>query len=225
MAKTKAVATSKIDKKQEKQIAKIFKKLARIEPETKWAEYTNTSATATYSGTLVSFNTGLSQGTGDFGYRIGDSLTMKSLRLRIQPQTYNYNVSVNYRIILFQLLNDPDGALSNASIPNLLLHDAQVGTVLAPSAPYDHDNRKSFKILYDKNFKFNPQTLTTANVNPGETRLHKINISFKKSRTAKVQYFAAGTTTTQNELFMLVITDSSATLAIPYVAHLYYTDA
>lgn len=207
-------------------IQKISRALKAIQPETKWAEYQDAAAVANYSGTIVSFNVGLTQGTGDYGNRVGDTLTMKGLRLRLQPNTIAFNNSVIYRIIVFQYLNDPDGATSTASLTNLLMHSAQIGMSLAPSAPYDHDNRSSFKIHYDKTFTFNVGALTTANVNPGSSRHHIINIPFKQgSKYAKVQYYSAGTTTTKNELFMLVLTDSATNMAIPYVGHLYYTDS
>jgi len=222
--KSKVVASSAIDKKQENQIKTIFKKLTAITPEKKWAEYSDTAAVATYSGTIVSFNTGLSQGTADFGNRIGDTLMMTGIRLRIQLNTINYNVPVLYRIILFQYKNDPDGAFATASIINTLLHSTQVGTQLAPSAPYDHDNRSSFKVHYDKTIVMNPTGITSTNTNIGAVKQHKIDLSFKPA-DGKVQYYAGGTTTTKNELFMLVITDNNYSLPIPYCAHVYYTDS
>lgn len=204
----------------------IMKRLTAMKPEVKWAEYQDAAATADYNGKIVTFSTALAQGLGDFNARIGDQITMKGLRLRLTPNTYSYNFAVAYRIVIFQLLKDPDGAISQVSIPNLLMHSTQMGTVFAPVAPYDHDNRSSFKVWYDKSFTFAPQTLTSTNVNPGQTRIHKINIKFPEgSKFSKVTYYNAGTTTTKNELFMLVLTDSSATVSFPYLAHLYYTDS
>lgn len=219
----KAVATKAVDVRQDRQITRIVRKLNATKPETKWAEYSATLA-PDYNGSLVSFNVGLTQGTGDFGNRVGDSLTMKGLRLRLNAY-WNAAATTVYRIIVFQYLEDPDGATSSASITNLLLHSTQVGTNLAPFAPYDHDNRTSFKVWHDKVYSHSPLTLTSTNTNPGQARPHEIDIRFKEgSKFAKVKYYAAGTTTTHNELFMLIISDSATALSVPYVGHLYYID-
>lgn len=219
----KAVATKAVDVRQDRQITRIVKKLNATKPETKWAEYSST-VYPDYNGSLTSFNVGLTQGTGDFGNRVGDSLTMKGLRLRLNC-FWDAAATTVYRIILFQYLEDPDGATSSASITNLLLHSTQVGNALAPFAPYDHDNRTSFKVWYDKIHSFSPQALTSTNTNIGQCRPHEIDIRFKEgSKFAKVKYYAAGTTTTHNELFMLIISNSATTLTVPYCAHLYYID-
>lgn len=223
--KTRAVATSAIDKQQQAQITKIVKKLNSIQPETKWAEYNSTTSYTTYAGDIVTLNSAIAQGLGDFGNRTGDEITMKGLRLRVNTQ-WGYNDPVQYRIILFQYLNDPDGATSTASLINLLLHSTNISTANAVMTAYDHDNRSSFKVWYDKTFQQNCQTLTSTNVNPGQHRFHEINLRFKPgSKFSKVKYFAAGNTTTKNELFMIVLSSSSYNLYYNYNACLYYTDS
>lgn len=212
-------------KKLAKKIAKLSKVVKSIMPETKWAEYNSTTASATYAGDIQSLNAGIAQGLGDFGNRIGDEITMKGVRLRLNA-TWNYAYPINYRIILFQYLNDPDGATSTASMINLLLHSTNLSTINAAMTAYDHDNRSSFKVWYDKVFTFNPLTLTSANANPGQQRFHTINLRFKPgSKFARVKYFNAGTTTTKNELFFIVLPDNTGTLYYNWNSCLYYTDS
>jgi len=222
--RTKNFKITNIDQVQNKKITKLNKIVKDLIPETKWAEFSNAGLSADYNGVIATLSAGLSQGLGDFGNRIGDEINMKTLRLRLQPY-WNGSGPCIYRVIVFQYLNDPDGATSTASLINLLLHSTNVQTNLAPSTPYDHDNRDSFKVHYDKVFKINPQCYQyNANTNVGQSNFHKIDLKIP-AKYDRVKYFANGTTTTKNELFFMVITDNANYLTVPYDAIVYYTDS
>lgn len=221
--------TKKPQKSLAQKVAKLQKTLKLQKPETKWYEVYSTADSCTASGTsgtggIISLTAGMTQAAGDFGVRIGDSITMKGLRLRFIVNNQSSEYCQVYRVIVFQFLRDPDGATSTASLLNLLLHSTHVGTANAPLAQYDHDNRSSFKVHYDRLFNMNAGNYnTTLADSMGTTRYHVLNIRFPP-RYREVKFYNAGSTNTKNELFFTILTNSGTSIGFNYVGTVYYID-
>lgn len=208
-----------------KKVAKLFKLVKIQKPETKWTVINSVSSTTSYAGTTISMVDALTQGDSDFGQRNGDTIRISGLRSRIQLQTGSTTIPTLYRVIWYTFKHDPDGATSSASILNLLLHSTHMSTINAPLTPYDHDNRSSFVVHSDRLYQFNPMTgSSTGGTNCSVAKTLASSIKIPES-CKKVQYFAGGSTTTKNELFCSIISDTSYTIPIAYNFTLYYTDA
>lgn len=203
----------------------LAKTVKKTRPELKWAEATATQATFNYAGSISQPLTTISQGTADFGNRVGDTISLQSIRLDFIFQHQSTAFGQVNRIIVFQYKSNPDGAIGVASYINLLLHSADLSTARAPLAPYDHDNRSDFRVLYDKvmaiNYSSSPGTSASNNTQMTHKRIHiKLPMAARK-----VQYFNAGTSLTKNELCILVLSDQSTNQYYTYTCTMYYTDA
>lgn len=191
------------------EIRSIRKQLVQRKPETKWALKLSTTA-ADY--TFANYNSvldGISQGIADYNNRIGDSITLKTYNLKMRidtPTTFTFPVV--YRVLVFQVKDNPDHTISNVSYPALLLHDASVvSTTYAPFAFFDWDNHKSFHVLYDKMYTAQPGTGNTAGLNCAKSIVINKTFHFKNGK-GKIQYLAAGVTPVSGELFYLVISNT-----------------
>lgn len=153
-------------------------------------KYGDSSAyyTVSYNGACYSLSD-IAQGGATDTSRSGDQLTLQSLK-------FNYSLVLGdsfnlFRVIIFQWYPLDTVAPS----PGDLLQ--AVGTVDSPLSTYEHDRRFQKHVLYDKLHNlhtYQPQIVK------------KVKITkFKKNR---IQY-AGGTTTGQNKIYVLVISDSS----------------
>lgn len=203
----------------------LERKMKGFKPETKWAIATATQATFNYAGSISQPLTGISQGTADFNNRIGDSLQLKGIRLDMIFQMQGTAAGQVNRVIVFQYKDNPDGAIGVASYINLLLQSSELSTARAPLAPYDHDNRASFRVLYDKTFAMNYASAPGTSASNNTQMVHK-RIHLKLPKAARdVHYFNAGTSITKNELCILVLSDQSTNQYYTYNCAMYYTDA
>jgi len=207
-----------------KKVNKIAKEVRILAPEKKWNVF-ETSSTTDYTGSLTSLNNMLSQGITDFGTRVGDKIRMKSMVTDVifgnsAAQIY----PITYRVIMVQCKNNPDHTISNASQENLFLHSGSLGGAYAAWAPYDWDNRDTYRVLYDKRFMLTPLTGTTAGANCQVQKAIRIRTHFN-NKNGIVQYQNASTTAlTRGEVFLVIVTDASVSSSYRVSSKLYYTD-
>lgn len=148
---------------------------------------TYTSIDATGSVTHLS---AVPQGDTDLT-RDGDSLTLISLQFKM-AWLASGDTSNMCRCIIFQWYGN-----TTPVIGNVLPGSGAVGAVLEP---YVHDGRKMFSVLYDKTLFVNPVSI------PGNMAVRNIYKIPKK----KIFYFAGGTTTPINGIYMIFLSDSTA---------------
>lgn len=207
-------------------VATLAKQVRLRKPEIKWSEATATAATFNYAGSLSQPLTGISQGTTDFGTRVGDELTLTSFRLRMVFTMSGTTYGQTNRVVVAQLKSNPDGStISAASYLNLIMHSADLSTARATIATLDKDNRGWFRILADKTFTMNysssPGTSATNNY-----QLKHIDIPVRLPKAARVVSYYNGTSAvTKNEIVIMVFSDTSVTQTYTYTCRMGYYDA
>lgn len=207
-----------------KKVAFLAKIVRGNKPEIKWSEATANGASFNYNGSISQPLTGISQGYTDYNQRVGDSLTVKSMKIQMYFTMSGTTTGQINRVIVFQIKHNPDGAIGVASYINLVLHSTDVGTSFAPLALYDHDNRDSYRILHDSSFVMNYSSSpgTSASNN---TQFHRKFINVKIPAVGRtIEYYNAGTTITKNEICILVISNSSTNQNYSYTCQTLYGD-
>lgn len=159
-----------------------------------------------YNGNIVSLSS-VAQGDTDTT-RDGDSLYIRSIRLMGDITVAD---STNlYRVIVFQWLDDTTPVASD------VLSSTYLGTANACNASYHHDQRKKFRIMFDKRYVLDSTDNT------------RLLIDTKQLRpfVRKIQYTAA-TTTGTNKIWGLFVSDSSAVShpSLNYVSKMNFNDA
>lgn len=148
--------------------------------------------TVSDTGTVTSISN-VTQADTDTG-RDGDQLYIRSLELQWQCDvidTYN-----TMRIIIFQWYQND--STSTPAVGDILQTLSNSSGVISP---YNHDQRFNYRILYDK-------VVTLTQGNTDASYVYKSMIT--KFPKRKMQFNAADTTGT-NKLYILKISDSSAT--------------
>jgi len=206
-----------------KKVAKLAKMVRLAKPEVKWSitQATSTAFTGT-SGLIFSPLTSIAQATTDYNGRIGDEITLKSMRVGMQFANNNATNSIIGRVVVFCHKSNPDGVVGIASQINLFLHSASIVAGVAPYAPYDHDNASSYKVL--KDFTFTVDPIAGAGSSASMANVFK-KIYFRVPvKGMKIGYSVAGTTVTKNEIFVLVLTDSGGSQNVAYLTDTTYID-
>jgi len=201
-------------------VAKIQKTLALRAPEKKYT-VVNTSAVGqntSSSGTLVDLLANISQGDSDLNSRTGDRVTLTSCTVKFFNSAPVAAQWLTTRLIFFSFKHNPDSTISAASITNLLMESAFMGTVLAPMTYFDKDNRDSFTVHKDMTYILN-NNVATAECASFKT----IQVPIGKS-ARQVQWVNGGATISHNALYMLVLTDYNSNSTIKYVARTNYLD-
>jgi len=131
----------------------------------------------------------ITQGDGDYGERVGDVLSVSSVNFHT---TWNLAAGVagrKCRIVAFVYKHNPDAVITpTATIWNLCMDSAQANSINVVNSFKDHDNNKSFSIVYDKSFVMNASdsaVITSKSIN--------FTVRIPK-KYQQVQYVAAGTT-------------------------------
>lgn len=143
-----------------------------------------------YSGTVASISD-VPQGLSDSG-REGDQIYLRSIEFSWQAfigDTFNV-----LRLIVFQWYPP-----TTPTVADIILATA-VGSTDIVFAPYNHDKRYNYKILYDKTVSLDAVKANTS----GVIRKYIIK-GFKRH----IQYEATGTTGT-NKIYILKASDSAA---------------
>lgn len=169
---------------------KYVKKQISKDIETKYFDIQRPSDDIDYSGRIDRL-TGVSQGTTD-STRIGDKLTMRSLRI-----SYEATVADSTNMVRFIIVQWFPNSTLLAPTSSYVL--STIGSALAPQSPYIHDYKNQFNVLYDK-----VHILSTDY--PRIVRKFWLKMKWAK----KVINFSAGTSEGSNHLYMIRISDSSA---------------
>lgn len=160
--------------------------------------------------------------------RDGDQLTIRSLELKWQAiagytsSTTTYDFYNRVRCVVFQWFPQ-----TVPVIADILISTGNGYHI----APYNHDTRFQFKVLYDstrtvdQTFFFNGATTYGVSTGNSQSQLitKHINRGYKNRR---VQYVAGTTTAPSFGLYLLFVSDSSAVThpQAEYVAKLNYSD-
>jgi len=205
-----------------RQVAAIKKLVAIRAPEKK---YYDVASTANVVDNLPSINItpyrNITQGTGDFANRIGDQIRVTGpLRLKTTWTLAAAANATRVRMFAFIFKRNPDAVTSTwSTVVNLYLSSAYMNTTSAVMADRDHDNAGSFVTLYDQVRVLNVHQSTVNN-----KILWDVNIKVP-STYSKVGYVNAGTTVSQNELFIGFLQENDGAVTVDYHYRFYYVDA
>lgn len=203
MSASKSTRKMSYKRRQETQEQKI-RRIARtqaINLSNKIAIVTNSVSTGeliNHNGTVFSLLSTLSRGDNSLNNFRGDTITPLSLKMRYtllandQPQ--------NMRVIIFQWFQSstptPAGLLDT---PNSFL-----GTALAPFSDKQFDNRKTYKILYDK---FHNLTNTGA----GDNNIsHGVEVYIPSVAFQPIEFVYNSGAPQKGGLYVCAVSDSSA---------------
>lgn len=182
-------------------------KVIREQGEEKFHDVLRAFTGLSYAGFIEDL-TAISQGTADSN-RIGDKLTPKRMEIRLNVPDA---LAGTFRFIIFRW------KATSVPIPGDILKPAHVNTQYAPLAPYFHDQRSQFNILYDSG------VLSQGSVNASKT--FTFNKSMKMANK-DVKYTAAGTAGS-GKIYLLSINDGDPLISSPpqlsYIVRLTYTD-
>lgn len=158
----------------------------------------STGALINYNGTVFNLFDQLARGDNSLNNFRGDSLTPLSLKMRYtllgndQPQ--------NMRVIIFQWFQSstpsPAGVIDTSN--------TLIGTALAPFADKQFDNRKTYKILYDRFHNLTNTGAGDQNISQGA----EVFIPASAFRRVEFVYNSASPQT--GGIYCLCISDSSA---------------
>lgn len=146
---------------QVKNVKKSVKKIQNKE-ELKYKDvFLNGPAISNVAAGTITGLTGLIMGTTQ-GTRMGEEVRPTSIQFKAfaQQDATNIDTAVLWRHIIFWDGQNNSSFLGNAAPQSLL--DTSVIT-LAVLAPYDKEQQKRFKVVYDKLFITNPQVQDPAN--------------------------------------------------------------
>lgn len=159
------------------------------------------------------------QGDGDISERVGDVLSCSAVNFRT---TWNLAAGApgrKCRIIAFIYKHNPDAVVTpTATIWNLCMDSAVANGINVVNSFKDHDNNKSFSVVYDKSFVLNASdsaVVTSKSIN--------FTVRIPK-RYQQVQYVGGGPTITRNELLVFFVNEVDTGVDINYVCRFNYTD-
>lgn len=194
-----------LSKPEAKAVAQVARRVVKSNQEKKYFLQSTFSAAVSVTPDIGSISD-VPQATTDEG-RIGDQLTLRSIEVRLSAITSDTTNLM--RFIVFQWYPNTTPVADDVLIPNAVLTSNQV------YAPYNHDKRFMFRILYDRTMQldtYNPAFAT--------------NFMIKKFPRSKIQYQLGGTTG-QNKIYVLKVSDSTVTThpTMNTVYKLNYSDA
>lgn len=164
-------------------------------------------STTSQQFTISSITQGASQGS-----RVGDTVFLHRLELRLTVTTANADVFNRVRFIIFMWRQD-SGYLTPGS--SSIVESA---TTFGINSPYNFDGRKHYKILYDRIFN-----LSGTSTNPTPNSQIVLSESWPlRERTD----FNPGVISGTNTMWCQLFSDSAITPfpVMSFVARLYYTD-
>lgn len=160
----------------------------------------------------------ISQGTADYGNRIGDQLTATFIKFKSVWTLGAGFVGGTARIVVFVMKDSADAPPAAATAWNYYSESTYANSVNIVNANKDWDNRKGFITLYDKKICINPTTTTLST-----KRNWDINIPIPQS-CQLVKYSAATTSVTANDVYIWLIADTDTAFAVDYLMELFYKD-
>lgn len=207
-------------------VNKIAKIVRTLKPEINHLDI-SLAGTIDYNGSLTNMLTTISQGIQE-GQHIGSDIRLKNLYLNfaIQAGTNSsfFNNTLRFMIIMGKLEN-----ATSLNIANILYN---TGTNTAPYSLSTYDQRRKYKVLFDRTYQLSTGYVTAiysgsgaANINPGYKNIAHVrkNIPLKD---ILVKYNLNTTTILNHGLYYLAISDVSASgPTILGYARLTYTDS
>jgi len=204
-----------------RQVAIINKLVKQQKPELKHYDVGSTGVSIDNNPTFaLTPCRNISNGTTDFGTRVGDKILQKAFKVKAQLfLAAASTVGERVRVFAFIYKKNPDQVVSTwATVVNLYLSSTTMNTSTAPFAFLDWDNHSSFKTLYDKTHTLNVQDSTAAYVK-------NIDFTIKiPSRYQKVSYVASSAAPSDNELYVGVVSTTDTLVTMAYNTRYYYTD-
>lgn len=208
-----------------KKIAKIEKTIRMRKPEIKYSDTVATAQQWNYTPTssyVFDPLSAISIGTSDVSGRIGDTIHLKSIRMKGTIYLGTASPFVG-RFVLILVKQNMEALLTTTNVGNLIMESAYSSTTNAVNAPFDNDNRFGYKILVDKKIIVNP----SANLNGINTSMVQArNFYVSKKIEKEVEYWQGSSTVTKNWLVGFFLTDAAATSSnvISFTSRLRYTD-
>lgn len=207
-----------------KKVAKLSKAVRQAKPEVKYSylelagQQFNYSPTSSYVADPFS---AITYGTGDKNSRIGDTIFVKSLKIKGTIYTSSASQTM-LRIMAILVPKNLEGLVTTTNVGNMILDSDFSVTGNIVNAPLDNDNRFGVKILADRRININPISVGNAATAMQQCRPISVNLKLDK----EVEYFHGGTTITKNQLFILFMSDiaASSSTTIYGVGKLTYTD-
>lgn len=230
-----------------KRFHKFAVRVLRVANEKKYVEFLSTinnPATSANDDIFTLCLTTVAQGDGE-STRDGNQLALRSLDVRVRAavsQEYLARLKTapapdnpygpgataelqgwfndKVRVIIWQWLPASDSAVAaGGALPGSVL---QAETTISP---YNHDERRNFRILYDKtqrlagNFFEIPASATPAMIGFPMHELADFHVRIRKFGSRVVQWIGSGVSTeANNHIYMSVITDWSQSTGEPDVS-------
>lgn len=229
MSKKQKKDDKALGKKQKKEVKKIIDE--KLNEETEFKRHYNSAANVGVSvagGHYLTQLTEIPQGVRDYE-RIGEEVYLRGLDIRYMCKLIPDNTSqpyVNMRVIIFQYKdkdsNPIPGQMLNAQAANA---GGGYGTFSFPDSNFTDD----YVILYDKTHTLEQGTPDATNFGQtGKTVVFKersVNIKWAKR---KIQYQVGSSTLNTNGIWLLVVSDQSASSTNPrffFTSRTMYTDS
>lgn len=208
-----------------KKVAKLAKAVRLQKPELKYSDTVATAQQWNYTPTssyVFDPLAAITVGTSDVGNRIGDTIFLKSIKMRGTIYLGTASPFVG-RFVLILIKSNMESLLTTTNVGNLIMESAYSSTTNAVNAPYDNDNRFGYKVLVDKKIIINP----SANLNGVNTSMVQArNFYISKRINKEVEFWQGSSTVTKNWIVGFFLTDAAATASnvLSYTSRLRYTD-
>lgn len=208
-----------------KKVATLAKVVRMRKPELKYSDTVATAQQWNYTPTssyIFDPLSAISIGTSDVSGRIGDTIHVKSIRMKGTIYLGTASPFVG-RFVLILIKQNMEGLLTTANVGNLVMESAYSSTTNAVNAPFDNDNRFGYKVLVDKKIIINP----SANLNGINTSMVQARNFYVSKRIEKeVEYWQGSSYVTKNWLVGFFLTDAvaSASNVISFTSRVRYTD-
>lgn len=204
MAKGKRKSKAKpLTKSQASAVKSIASRTLNKRAEKKYHLYTESSLSTSYASYHIQSLTDVPQETTNATdtKRDGDSIYARTVR--VQGRIYiNQTTPADsiVRVLIFRWL--PNSG-NDAPDENSILSSAYTATARNVVAPYHHDMRRKYKVLYDKRFLLNENGPSVKLFDTKYLMLrHKIN------------YVAGSTTSGANKIYILVTSDNNTNIPV-----------
>lgn len=203
-----------------KKVARLSRTVNRLRPELKHNDAINQTGTVNNSGlatTRIEVGPGLTQGTQDFGQRIGDEITMKNIFVNGFFQADAATTGNIYRITAFVVKQNPSGATAfNTIWPQYIA--GSDNSVWMPVHLKNWDNRHAFRTIFDKIYVSNQEAPTvTQKIIP-----FRFNIPLKGMR---MQFYNNSTTVSKNAIYIVFQSMTDDLADVFFNSRYTYTDA
>lgn len=143
-SKYKRFADMPLTVAQKQQYTMMQKKAVTAAVETKYIDTVVTASTTSYTWAITDISDP-SSGTSDYN-RTGSEMTVRDVELRFGAY-FNPNATAGTAVVRVVVVQSYEDNSATGFSPSRFFY--QTGTVSSFQTPYNHDNRRMFKILYD----------------------------------------------------------------------------